>query len=130
MVLWEKGKELLWDVTVVDALAPSRLNQGPLFNPGTTATEVEARKYEKCRELIHNEYIFNAVAMEVRGSLGERSEIISSASHVLVKGPVVRTTNNQLSEMPLKKMFTYIHFFCETVYHCSFLKLVSNCRKC
>ena len=46
MIPWEMGKQLVWDVTVVDALAPSRLNQGSLCNPGTTATEVEARKIE------------------------------------------------------------------------------------
>ena len=40
------GKQLVWDVTVVDALAPSRLNQGSLCNPGTTATEAEARKID------------------------------------------------------------------------------------
>ena len=28
MILWEMVKQLVWDVTVVDALAPSRLNQG------------------------------------------------------------------------------------------------------
>ena len=56
---WEMGKQLLWDVTVVDALAPSRLNQVSLCNPGTTATEAEARKVEKYRELIDNGYIFN-----------------------------------------------------------------------
>ena len=44
MIPWEMGKQLVWDVTVVDALAPSRLNQGSLCNPGTTATEAEARK--------------------------------------------------------------------------------------
>ena len=42
-------KQLLWDVTGVDALAPNRLNQGSLYNPGTTATEAEARKNEKTR---------------------------------------------------------------------------------
>ena len=65
----------MWDVTVVDALAPSRLNQGSLCNPGTTATEAEARKIEKYRELLDNEYIFKSVALEVQGSLGESSEI-------------------------------------------------------
>ena len=59
MIHWEGGKQLVWDVTVVDALAPSRLNQGSLCNPGTTATEAEARKIEKYRELIDNGYIFS-----------------------------------------------------------------------
>ena len=59
----------------MDALAPSRLNQGSLCNPGTTATEAEARKIEKYRELIDNGYIFQPVASEVQGSLGESSEI-------------------------------------------------------
>ena len=52
MIPWEMGKQLVWDVKVVDALAPSRLNQGSLCNPGTTATDSEARKIEKYRELI------------------------------------------------------------------------------
>ena len=30
MILWEMGNQLVWDVTVVDALATSRLNQGSL----------------------------------------------------------------------------------------------------
>ena len=58
MIPWEMGKQLVWDVTVVGALAPSRLNQGALCNPGTTATEAEARKIEKLREIIDNEYVF------------------------------------------------------------------------
>ena len=76
MIPWEMDKQLVWDVTAVDALAPSRLNQGCLCNPGTTATEAEARKIEKYRELIDNGYIFQPVALEVQGSLGESSEII------------------------------------------------------
>ena len=58
MIPWEMGKQLVWDVAVVDALAPSRLNQCFLCNPGTTATEAEARKIEKYRELLDNGYIF------------------------------------------------------------------------
>ena len=53
----------------------SRLNQGFLCNPRTTATEAEARKIEKYRELIDNGYTFQPVALEVQGSLGESSEI-------------------------------------------------------
>ena len=75
MIPWEMGKQLVWDITVVDALAPSRLNQGSLCNPGTTTTEAEARKIDKYRKLIDNGYIFQPVALEVQSSLGESSEI-------------------------------------------------------
>ena len=75
MIPWEMGKQLVWDVTFVDALASSRLNQGSLCNPGTTATETEARKIEKYRELKDNGYIFQPVDLEVQGSSGESSEI-------------------------------------------------------
>ena len=54
MIPWEISKQLVWDVTVVDALASGRLNQGSLCNPGTTATEPETRKFEKYCELIDN----------------------------------------------------------------------------
>ena len=72
---WEMGKQLVWDVTVVNALAPSRLKQGSLCKPGTTPTEAEARKIEKYRELKDNGYFFQPVALEVQGSLGQSSEI-------------------------------------------------------
>ena len=75
MIPWEMGKQLVWDVMVVDALVPSRLNQGSLCNPGTTAIEAEARKIENYRELIDNGYIFHLVVLEVQGSLDESSEI-------------------------------------------------------
>ena len=54
IIPWEMGKQLVWDVTVVDALAPSRLNHCSSCNPVTTAIEAEARKTEKYRELIDN----------------------------------------------------------------------------
>ena len=47
MIPWEMCKELVLDVTGVDALAPNRLNIRFLCNPATTATETEARKIEK-----------------------------------------------------------------------------------
>ena len=93
MIPWEMGKQLVSDVTVVDALAPSRLNQGSLCNPGTTATKVEARKNDKYCELIDNGLIFQPVALEVQGSLGESSEIFIMR---LCKMFVVRTTINEL----------------------------------
>ena len=85
MIPWEMGKQLVWDVTVVDALAPSRLNQGSLCNPGTTATEAEARKIEKYRELIDNGYIFQSVALKVQVSLGESSEIFNQRAGSFLK---------------------------------------------
>ena len=75
MISWEMGNQLVRDVTVVDALAPSRLNQGSLCNPGTTAPETEARKIEKYREIKNNGYDFQPVALEVQGSLGESGEV-------------------------------------------------------
>ena len=68
MIPWEMFKQLVWDVAVADALAPSHLDQGSLCNPGTTANEAEMRKIEKYRELI------DKMAMEVQGSLGESSD--------------------------------------------------------
>ena len=46
MVPWEMGKQLVWEVMVVEALEPTRLNQGSLCNLGPTATEAEPRVVE------------------------------------------------------------------------------------
>ena len=75
IIPWEMGKQLVWGVTVVDALATSRLSQDSLFDPGTTATEGEARKIEKYRELIDNGHIFQPVDMEVGGEVGSFGEM-------------------------------------------------------
>ena len=82
MIPWQMGKQLVWDVMVVDALAPSRLNQSSLCNPGTNATDAETRKIEEYRELIDNGYIFQPVALEVQGSLGESSKILGGCKQV------------------------------------------------
>ena len=44
LVPWAVGKQLLWDVTVVDSLAPFRINAGSACNPGTAAAEAEEQK--------------------------------------------------------------------------------------
>ena len=38
------GKQLLWYVTVVDSLAPCRINAASVCNPGAAAAGAEARK--------------------------------------------------------------------------------------
>ena len=95
MIPWEMSKQLVWDVTVVDALVPCRLNQGSLCTPGTTAADAEARRSEKYRESIDNGYTSQPVAMEVQGSSGESSEIF----RVSVKCSCVRTTINELATL-------------------------------
>ena len=37
--LWKQSKHLLWDITVVDSLAPSRLYAGWVGNPGIATAE-------------------------------------------------------------------------------------------
>ena len=44
LVPWAAGKQLLWDVTVVDSLAPSRISAGSVCNSGTAVAEAEDRK--------------------------------------------------------------------------------------
>ena len=46
LVPWSVGKQLLWDVTVVDSLAPSRISTGSVCSPGTAAAEAEERKID------------------------------------------------------------------------------------
>ena len=96
---WAMGKQLVWDVTVLVALAPSSLNQVYLCNPGTTATEPEARKFEKYRELSKNGYIFQPVALEVHGSLGESGELFITRLCKML----CRSHDNQRSSSFLKQ---------------------------
>ena len=52
LVPWAVGKQLLWDVTVVDFLAPCRIKAGSVCNPGTAAAEAEERKNDKYKDLV------------------------------------------------------------------------------
>ena len=65
---WERGMSLIWDATVVDALAPSRINNNP--SQFSAAAEAEARKTSKYTEITNRGYIFAPVAFEVQGGCG------------------------------------------------------------
>ena len=57
---------MVWDVTVVDALAPSRVNLNT--NAGDAA---EQRKNAKYQNLSDRGYIFQPLAFEAQGNYGE-----------------------------------------------------------
>ena len=67
---WEEGKQLVWDVTCVDLLAPSRIENGSVANPGTAAENAEARKMTTYACLIDKGYIFQPLAFETQGGVG------------------------------------------------------------
>ena len=90
MIPWKMGKPPLWEMTAVDALAPSRLNQCSLCNPGTTATEADVRKKtEKYCEEKTMHTLFNWWPWKYR--------VVEFSSRASVKCSVVRTTTNELA---------------------------------
>ena len=74
LVPWAVGNQLLRDVTVVDSLAPCRINVGSVCNPGTTAAEVEERKIDKYEDLVNDGYLFQPLAFEIQGAAGPSTE--------------------------------------------------------
>ena len=67
-VPWAVGKQLLWDVTVVDSLAPCRIKAGSVCNPGTAALEAEERKIDKYKDLVNDGYLFQPLVFEIQGA--------------------------------------------------------------
>ena len=78
LVPWADGKQLLWDVTVVDSLAPCRINAGSICNPGTAAAEAEERKIDKYKDLVNDGYLFQPLAFEIQGAAGPSTEVFLS----------------------------------------------------
>ena len=71
---WKEGKELVWDVTVVDTLAPSHLH-GTATEAGSAAMEAEQEKTRKYSH-IGERYIFCPIGMETMVSWGPEARNI------------------------------------------------------
>ena len=67
LLSWSRGQSVVWDVTVVDALAPSRISN---FAPGNAAEEAESRKRSNNTEVIQAGYNFIPLAFEAQGQPG------------------------------------------------------------
>ena len=67
---WEEGKQLVWDVTCVDLLAPSRKENGSVANPGTAVEDAGELKTAKYVCFTDNGYIFQPLAFEIQGGVG------------------------------------------------------------
>ena len=78
LVPWAVGKQILWDVTVVDSLAPCTINAGSVCNPGTAAAEAEERKNDKYNVFVDDGYLFQPLAFEIQGAAGPSTEICLS----------------------------------------------------
>uniref|UniRef100_A0A1X7U678 Uncharacterized protein n=1 Tax=Amphimedon queenslandica TaxID=400682 RepID=A0A1X7U678_AMPQE len=71
LILWEKGKPLVWDATVPDSLAVSYRSQA-IAATGTVAASAESQKMSKYTNLPLS-LLFCPLAIESLGALGPRS---------------------------------------------------------
>ena len=78
LVPWAVGKQVLWDVTVVDSLAPCRINAGSVCNPDTAVAEAEERKNDKYKDLANDGYLFQTLAFEIQSAAGPSTEFCLS----------------------------------------------------
>ena len=76
---WAVGKQLLWVVTVVESLAPCRINAGSVCNPGTAAAEAEERKIDKYKDLVNDGYLFQPLAFEIQGAAAPAQNFFEQA---------------------------------------------------
>lgn len=71
LIPWQAGKNLIWDVTVADSLAPSYLHSTS-HQPGAAAENSSNRKEAKYSALARS-YMFIPLAFETLGPLGSKA---------------------------------------------------------
>ena len=83
LVPWERGQTLVWDATIVDALAPSR------GDPSGTAESAETLKNAKYEELTRRGHIFQAVAFTTQGQCSK-----NTSSFIKKLGRLIKSLTN------------------------------------
>ena len=74
LIPWERGRPLVWDVTVPDSLAVSYWSVA-LSGVGFVATFAESKKISKYSHLLPS-YLFCPIAIESLGALGAQSSAL------------------------------------------------------
>ena len=137
LVPWADGKQLLWDVLVVDSLAPCWINAGSVFNPGTAAAEAEERKIDKYKYLVNDGYLFQPLAFGIQGAAGPSTEVFSKNLSICTEEPRAGSLLKQRISLAIQianaacvlgtindKIISTKFFICNT---CILYYLVSSC---
>jgi hypothetical protein len=80
---WSRGRPLLWDVTVVNTIAATYINETSRAS-GSAADEAERRKHNHYIDLKNN-YIFTPLAFETFGAIGPETTIFLKKLGKLMK---------------------------------------------
>ena len=60
----------MWDVTVGDSLALSRISAGSVCNPGRAVAEAEEQKKDKYKDSVDDGYLFQQLGFEIQVEAG------------------------------------------------------------
>ena len=79
LIPWSSGKCLVWDATCCDTFADSYIRMSAT-NAGRAAEQAARLKHSKYEEIVANNYIFNAFAVETMGTWS--AEALSLANKI------------------------------------------------
>ena len=65
---WAFAKQLLWDVTIVDSLAPSRISARSVCNLYTAAADGQEQYNDKYKDFVVDGYLFQPLVFEIRSA--------------------------------------------------------------